>query len=215
MPIDTYSFIYCAANSPVTPDLVPAFSTLNELGDKMGQAISDFTGIDTTVGITYSKGSALKPGSLVFDLGFRKSAEFKPSFNQTISFGDFGTLGVEESYLSIGGSFSFATEFGVVFKSDDTQGLVLLGSLRDDNCTTFDEASLEFSITWRRSNDVNETTTNVTIDDCSATDRLQNVRAAISMTNLNDDVNVTLVGGEYQVSLQLCSTLIILTNLGL
>ena len=52
-------------NSPVTPAIVPRFNTLQDLADRIGQAITDFTHIDTTITVAYSEGSDEQAGRYV------------------------------------------------------------------------------------------------------------------------------------------------------
>lgn len=172
----------------------------------MGEALTDFSGVDTTVAIRYAEGSASEPGSLLFGIDFTKDYRFQPSFSKTAEFGDFGTPGVEESLLVIDGFFSISNEFGVIFESDNDEELLLFASLADDDCATFPPApnnQLEFNIAWRKDGDESSTTTPISINSCDSSDdsegvdgRVGNVRSALDDTELGGDVTVSLIGGE-------------------
>ena len=182
-------------------DIVPAFSTLEELADKMGEAISDFSSRNTNVTVRYSRGTSFEPPSFLFGIEFTKAITFQPELSPALSFGDFGQLDIELSDLSLDGFFSIANEFGVIFASDESEVLKLLGSLSENNCTGFNPFS--FHVTWER-NDDSSGQTEIQITDCDSDPdaggidkRVAIVRSAFANTELADGVNVTLVGGEF------------------
>lgn len=130
-------------NSPVNPPIVPAFETLQDLGDKMGQVLTDVTKINTTVTIVYQEGSDTSPG--VFLLGIAFDKDFEPlvlSFSKSLSLGDLASLTVEDSSFAISGGFSLEAEFGVIFAPDDSTNLKLLGSLKNESCTAVQSTPL-------------------------------------------------------------------------
>lgn len=100
-------------NIPVTPAIVPRFNTLQDLADRIGKAITDFTEIETTIAVSYSEGSETEPGSFLFGIEFEKNFEVDLSFSSSVSLGDIAELSVVESLLSISGGFYLTNEFGV------------------------------------------------------------------------------------------------------
>ena len=100
-------------NIPTTPNIVPRFNTLQELVDTIGEAITDFTGIDTTITVRYTGGTETEPGSFLFGIEFDKDFEVDLSFSSSVSLGDIAEFSVVESLLSISGGFHLSNEFGV------------------------------------------------------------------------------------------------------
>jgi len=100
-------------NIPTTPNIVPRFNTLQELADRIGQAITDFTGIDTTIIVRYTEGTDTEPGSFLFGIEFDKDFDVDLSFSSSVSLGDIAEFSVVESLLSISGGFHLSNEFGV------------------------------------------------------------------------------------------------------
>ena len=100
-------------NIPTTPNIVPRFNTLQELADTIGEAITDFTGISTTITVRYTGGTETEPGSFLFGIEFDKDFEVDLSFNSSVSLGDIAEFSVVESLLSISGGVHLSNEFGV------------------------------------------------------------------------------------------------------
>lgn len=100
-------------NIPITPNVVPRFNTLQELADRIGEAITDFTGIDTTILVRYTEGTETEPGSFRFGIEFDKNFEADLSFNSSVSLGDIAEFSVVQSFLSVSGGFHLENEFGV------------------------------------------------------------------------------------------------------
>jgi len=173
-------------NQPVSPPLVPRFSTLQDLANRIGNAIEDFTGIGTEIIVAYTKASDESPGSFIFDIAFENSWDAKLSFNSSVSLGEIAELNIEEeSFLSISGGFSLLSEFGVVFAPDDDQSLKLVGSLKNltDDCT---DSSFEFDLAWRDGNgDNNSSSITINVDDTSLCNDTDN-------TVKNDDSGVDI-----------------------
>lgn len=188
-------------NSPVYPSIVPRFTTLQQLADAMGEAITDFTGINTTIAVSYSSGTQSAPGSFIFGIEFSKSFDTSLEFQSSLSLGDLADLSVEDASLNVTGSFSISNEFAVVFQPNESDRLKLLGSL-SDNCAVPDFASpLIFDILWRLTDGSTGDTT-VTIADCDDTPdsddrdgRVQDIIDAFGANNdLSNEVSIRLVG---------------------
>ena len=140
----------------MNPPIVPAFETLQDLGDKMGQVLTDVTKINTTVTIVYQEGSDTSPG--VFLLGIAFDKDFEPlvlSFSKSLSLGDLASLTVEDSSFAISGGFSLEAEFGVIFAPDDSTNLKLLGSLKNESCTAVQLTPIPFFLIYRVNDGMN------------------------------------------------------------
>lgn len=112
--LDANNYLGIPINIPVTPAVVPRFNTLQDLADRIGMAITNFTGIDTTITVRYYEGSDTEPGSFIFEIQFEKDFEVPGlSFNSSVSLGDISELSVVDSLLNISGGFSLTNEFGV------------------------------------------------------------------------------------------------------
>ena len=110
-PLAASDFYGIPINEPSTPAIVPRFKTLQDLADRIGGAITEFTGVNTTIIVSYQEGT---PGSFVFGITFEKGFSSPPlSFSSSVSLGDFAQLSVVESSLSVDGGFKLSGEFGV------------------------------------------------------------------------------------------------------
>ena len=177
----------------------------------MAQAITDFTGIDTTITVVYSEGYGDVPGRFLFGIEFSKTlVPLDVSFASSLALGDVADISVTNSNLMVEGRLSVSNEFGVIFAPDDTEEMKLTAGLSgpvddDDGLTSTcpsSDANIDFSIRWRNTTMCLDSvrdicTTNVTVT-CSggttADDRVTNMRSALYSTNLRDDVTASLVG---------------------
>ena len=182
-------------NDPVNPAIVPRFNSLQDLADRMGQALTKVTGINTTITVAYNEGTSSEPGSFLFGIQFGKKLYKELSFSKTLSLGDFADLTVSNSELSIGGEVTLSTEMGVLFESDDTTGLKLVGSLKD-NCTS--GGTLKFIIRTTENDSTQQpqrTDVEVSNYNCNnPTERVDDMKTAINDAFGDDDVSVSLVG---------------------
>ena len=144
-------------NAPVHPVIVPAFSTLQGLADKMGHVLTKVTGINATITVEYREATEIEPSCYLFVIQFEKDFGLDLSFEKTLSMGDLAELVVYDASLSVGGMFSLSTELGVIFASDDTTELKIVGSLKD----TCDHSGFKFAI--EITEDGNTDITNVTV----------------------------------------------------
>ena len=124
-------------NSFITPAIVPRFRTLQDLADRIGLAISDFTGINTAITVRYNEATETEPGSFLFGIQFEKKFESRLSFSTSVELGDIANISVVESLLSVSGGFKLSNEFGVSHQNDQT----MLG------CTIFHNSLFLFSPT--------------------------------------------------------------------
>lgn len=105
-------------NNPSYPAIVPRFKSMQELTASMSQAITNFTNVPTTITAEYISGSETEAGRFILGLQVEKSFDVGVSFSASLSLGDFSTLSVDESRLSIGGSLKLYNEFGVILGPD-------------------------------------------------------------------------------------------------
>ena len=140
--VDHYGF---SINSPIHPETVPKFNTLDELTLRMSQVITDFTNINTTIIAKYEPVQDNTARSFMFGIEIEKGFEHDVSFSPTVSMGDFSSINVEDSSLVVTGSILLSNEFGVILGPDDTQGLKVVGELQEANCT-ISNMNLDFDI---------------------------------------------------------------------
>ena len=105
--------IFLPLNSFITPAIVPRFRTLQDLADRIGLAISDFTGINTAITVQYNEATETEPGSFLFGIQFEKEFISALSFSTSVELGDIANISVVESLLSVSGGFKLSNEFGV------------------------------------------------------------------------------------------------------
>lgn len=99
-------------NEPKVPAIIPRFTTLPELTGKMSEVITRAINVDTNITAEYVAASSSVAGSFLFGIAFEKDIAYDLSFSSSVDLGDFATLSVINSGLSIGGSFRLANEFG-------------------------------------------------------------------------------------------------------
>jgi hypothetical protein len=105
-------------NNPSYPAIVPRFKTMQELTSSMSQAITNITNIPTTITAEYISATEGEDGRFIVGLRIEKGFQAGVSFSASLSLGDFTTISVEESSLSIGGTLMLYNEFGVILGPD-------------------------------------------------------------------------------------------------
>jgi hypothetical protein len=181
-------------NSPVHPATVPRFKTMDELNLRLSQAVTSFTGIETTITAIYKPATGDDYGAFTFGVQFLYAVELGVSFSSSISLGDFSVMSVEESNLAIGGSILLSNEFGVILGSDDTQGLKIVSEVSETNCTA-SNTNLNFDIILSR-DDEPPVAHNITISSCAegAAARVETVKSSVTSVVSQEDITVSLVG---------------------
>lgn len=160
----------------------------------MSQAITEFTNISTTITAEYKSGTETSDGKFILGIRVKKAFEKDVSFSSSLSLGDFSTLSVDNSSLSVGGSFELYNEFGVILGSDDKQGLKMLRQISEADC---ERPEFELTLTLYHDQDtpVEHTITMNTCSNGGAEARKDALNDAFnkSITD-NDEVSVSLVG---------------------
>ena len=194
--LEVYDHYGFAINSPIHPTVVPRFSTMEGFTERMSQVITDFTGIETTISAVYTQPTEESYGQYFFDIQVKKDFLQDTTFEQSVSLGDLTKLSVEESSLSIGGSFLLSNEFGVILGPDDTKGLKIISQLGQENCISSDQ-SVDFDIILYRDDDT-PIIHNITIASCSdgASARVETIRSSVNDIVSEEDVTVSLVGSS-------------------
>jgi hypothetical protein len=105
-------------NSPSYPAIVPRFKTMQDLTERMSQAITNFTNIPITITAKYISATEEEDGRFIVGIRIEKGLKAGVSFSSSLSLGDFSTLSVEESRLSVGGTLMLYNEFGVILGPD-------------------------------------------------------------------------------------------------
>jgi hypothetical protein len=126
-------------NSPSVPAIVPRFSTMEELTRYMSYVLGNFTKTETLITIEYES------STFILAIEFEKEFEAGVSFSSTVEIGDFAELSVEQSNLSVGGSFLLGSAFAVKLFPNEDESLKFSTTLSEENCTA--EGPYNFSIT--------------------------------------------------------------------
>lgn len=187
---------FVVSHTPVKSNTISQFS-LQDLATRMGDVLTNVTGVNTTITVTYKEGSDTDPisdpGSFTFGITLEKDFETPEiSFSKTLDLGDFASISVEDADFFIGGGFSLSTEFGVVFAPDQSESLKLVGSLRNESCIN----DINFIIKYTTDEVVEDNTTiELASIDCSSVDTLLNsLKSAFGASVIKDDVSVDRVG---------------------
>ena len=182
-------------NSPVHPKVIPRFSTIAELTARMSQVMTDFTGVETTLTAIYKPATDDYYGSYLFGIELKKAFEHEVSFSSSVSLGDFSAISVEDSSLTLAGSFMLSTEFGVILGADDTKGLKIINQVDKDTSCSSSNKYLDFNIILYRDNDapvIHEISVNQCVEDVAG--RVEMVKNRVNAVVSEEDVTVSLVG---------------------
>jgi hypothetical protein len=126
-------------NSPSVPAIVPRFSTMKEFTTYMSYALGNFTQTETLITIEYES------STFILGIEFEKAFKAGVSFSSTVEIGDFAELSVEQSNLSVDGSFLLGSAFAIKLSPNEDESLKLSTTLSDENCTA--EGPYEFNLT--------------------------------------------------------------------
>ncbi len=196
-PVGPTEYFGIPINSPVYPNIVPRFNTLQDLADRMGQVLTVVTTIDTTVTIKYSEGAAGEPGSLLFGIGFEGSVQTPPgslSFDSSLQLGDLASVKVQEATFDFLGQISVSNEFGIVFSPDESSSLKLVGVRKNE--TICSKTAFNATIIFEKDNIKGNETISIT-PECDIDGKLGSlVNAIAGNTRLNSDVNVSSIGSS-------------------
>lgn len=132
--------------------------------------------------------------SHLFGIELKKALEHAVSFSSSVSLGDFSAISVEDSSLTLAGSFVLSTEFGVILGADDTKGLKIASDISKDSCTSSNE-NLNFDIILYHDNDapvIHEISVNQCVVDVAG--RVEMVKNRVNAVVSEEDVTVSLVG---------------------
>lgn len=187
------SFFGIPINSPVHPNIVPRFSTLQDLSDRMGQVLSIITSIATTVTVKYLEGALGKPGSLLFGIGFEEGVQTPPiSFNPSLQLGDLASVKVQNGSFGLLGNMYISNEFGMVFTPDDSSSLKLAGARKNEEYCT--RTAFNATIIFEKNNTKGNETISI-IPACDIDGKLVSLAQAFAgSAKLKKDVNVTAIG---------------------
>lgn len=171
-------------NNPKYPAIVPQFTTMSEFTQKMGQVISNFTGIDTEIIMSY------EDSTFLLEIDFEKAFGVDVSFEANLELGDMAELAVEDSRLSVAGLFSIKNAIAVKLAPNDSDSLKVVATLNDHDCTGPDLVDLQFNIT------VDGNKTGVTVPCVNGTENRYDAMAAALLNAFgeNETYTVSLVG---------------------
>lgn len=192
------AFFGIPINSPVYPNIVPRFSTLQDLADRMGQVLTVVTSIDTKVTIKYSEGAMGEPGSLLFGIGFEADVQTPPngiSFSSSLQLGDLASVSVRDASFDLLGQISVMTEFGIVFSPDDSSSLKLAG-VRMNETSNCNKTAFKATIVYEKNNMMGNET--ITIEPaCDIDGKLDSlIRAFERSEKLKSGVSVSSIGSS-------------------
>ncbi len=192
-PAGPSSFFGIPINSPAHPTIVPRFSTLQDLADRMGQVLSAVTSIVTKVTITYSEGAVGKPGSLLFGIIFEGGVQTPPiRFSPSLQLGDLTSIKVQNCTFELRGYMRISNEFGIVFGPDDSSSLKLAGARRNE--TICSRTAFNATIVFEKNNTKGNETIRI-IPACDIDGKLDSLTQAFAgSAKLKKDVNVTAIG---------------------
>eukprot|EP00970_Alexandrium_tamarense_P015956 scaffold5843_cov136-Alexandrium_tamarense.AAC.1 len=166
----------------------------------MSEVITRAINVDTNITAEYVAASSSVAGSFLFGIAFEKDIAYDLSFSSLVDLGDFATLSVINSGLSIGGSFRLANEFGkdchvsrVILAPDETESLKTLLTSSDEDCASGE--LLSFDILYTESG-VEKKKTNIILHCTDGhTARKDNMQTAINAAFDTGEIpSVSLVG---------------------